>query len=38
MIEIAEKSCTLSLRGTAFQALCLLANTTEGRKELLKYG
>ena len=38
MIEIAEKSTTLSLRGTAFQALCLLANTAVGRKELLRYG
>lgn len=38
MIEIAEKSTTLSLRGTAFQALCLLANTVLGRKELLRYG
>lgn len=38
MVQIAERSSTLSLRGTAFQALCLLANTILGRKELLKYG
>lgn len=38
IVEIAEKSSTLSLRGTAFQSLCLVASTNAGRKELLKYG
>lgn len=38
IVETAEKSPVLSLRGTAFQSLCLLASTNAGRKELLKYG
>ena len=38
IVEASEKSPVLSLRGTAFQSLCLLASTNEGRKELLKYG
>ena len=38
IIEIAEKSSTLSLRGTAFHALCILASTSSGRKELSKHG
>lgn len=38
MIQIAEKSPVLSLRGTAFQALSLLARSQDGRNILYKYG
>jgi hypothetical protein len=38
IVETAEKSPVLSLRGTAFQSLCLLASTNAGRKELLRFG
>ena len=38
MIEIAEKSPVLSLRGTAFQAVSLLARTNLGKAELSKRG
>jgi rapamycin-insensitive companion of mTOR len=37
IIEIAENSSILSLRGSAFQALCLLSNTKPGRKALFNY-
>lgn len=38
MIQIAEQSPVLSLRGTAFQAVSLLARSTLGRNELNKHG
>lgn len=38
MVYIAEKSPVLSLRGTAFQALSLLARSQDGRNILYKYG
>mmetsp|Transcript_14261 Transcript_14261/g.14335 ORF Transcript_14261/g.14335 Transcript_14261/m.14335 type:complete len:344 (+) Transcript_14261:359-1390(+) len=38
MINIAEQSPVLSLRGTAFQAVSLLAKSQLGRSELAKHG
>ncbi|OMJ82451.1 hypothetical protein SteCoe_16860 [Stentor coeruleus] len=37
LVEIAEKSLILSLRGTAIQTLSLISRSAVGRKELLKY-
>lgn len=37
MVNVAEKSSVLSLRGTASQALSLVARSTVGRSELSKY-